>query len=216
MKKHLAKYKDKFGIEDTELLSDGSSLYLTLRGITFSGVDFELLEGLLDESKFEYEKYCDGSATLTKFELTVHLPIILINEGNDYTANLKAIVNVGNKKYLPVYLELDTTYSTFKVSNMDFEGALIAIQRLLPERTDIKTCLSCKHSNYHPLGNGMFGSLHCFKKVEDEKFSDKSELMHLWEKAVLEQKLFNVNEVHVCSEHQLVPKSDWTYKDYPP
>ncbi len=219
MKKYPATYKDRRGAENTEIFSNGSRLFLILRGISFSGTDFELLEGEIDEFQFEYEKHSDGSATLTNFKLEVDF-LIQLTVTDDYKiVHLKAQIATGGERESHVYLKLNTTKGVFKNTKSYgfFEDALIEIQHFLPERVDIKTCLSCRYSNYHPVGNGMFGGLYCFKKVkaEAEMISNKYELMALWEKAVIEQKLFNVNEVFLCSEYELVKKGDWTYKSYP-
>lgn len=217
MRKYSVKYKDKYGEIKTEIDTDGNTMNLTLRGIEFKGVDFEGLEGKIDESKFEYVIYENGIGDLTNFELTVAIPINIIWNGKEVIGNITAFVSTGNENSI-VRLKLKTEFGIFEDEKEYgyFEDALLGIQKKLPKNTKIKTCLSCKYSNYHPVGNGMFGGLNCFRnlKKDVEKICDKSDLMNLWDKGVENNSTFNVQEVFVCNEHKFVTQNDWVYKDW--
>jgi len=217
MKKYTAIYKDKFGEIETEIYSDGSDMYLILRDIKFEGSDFEGLEGDIDKSKFEYTIYKDGSGELTNFELTITIPIDIIWESKEIIGNLIAFVATGNKKSV-VRLSLKTEFEIFADEKEYgyFENALIGIQKIMPKNTKIKTCLSCKYSNYHPVGNGMFGGLNCFKNLKEdvENVCNKTDLMNMWDKGFKNNKSFNVQEIFVCNSHKFVTKNDWVYKDW--
>ncbi|GGG52442.1 DUF6304 family protein [Bizionia arctica] len=217
MKIYSAKYKDKFGELETKIYSDGSSLNLTLRGIQFEGTDFEGLEGIVDESKFEYVLYENGIGDLTNFELMAVIPVNIVRNKKEIIGNLETFIATGNNNSV-VRLKLETEYDTF-LSEKEygyFEDAIIGIQEKLPENTKIKTCLSCKYSNYHPIGNGMFGGLNCFKNLKEdvENVSGKSDLMVMWDKGMENKKTFNVQETFVCDDHKFVTKNDWVYKDW--
>jgi hypothetical protein len=217
MRKYLVKYKDKFGKERTEISSDGRTMHLVLRGIEFEGSDFEMLEGKIDDNKFEYEKYQDCLGDLTNFELEVNFPIRIVWDKTDTIESLTAFIRTGKEVETSVFLMLRTKFGIFRnTKNYGwFEEALIEIQNSLPENTHIKTCLSCKYSSYHPLGNGMFGGLKCFKnlKLETDTIRSKDDLMNLWDKGCKEKTIFNTQEVFDCPEHQFISKSDWMYKD---
>jgi len=217
MKKYQIKYKDSFGEEQTEIATDGSMLYFTLRGVEFEGIDFESLEGEVDIGNFQYEMYQDGSGYLTNFELIVIIPIDIVREGKEIIENLIAFVATGSGKSI-VRLKLETEYGivTGKKEYGYFEDAIIEIQKKLPKNTKIKTCLSCKYSNYHPVGNVMFGGLNCFKDVKEdlEKVYNKYDLMKIWDKGIENKDTFNVQETFVCEDHKFVTKHDWVYKNW--
>ncbi|MDW7691874.1 DUF6304 family protein [Flammeovirgaceae bacterium SG7u.111] len=217
MIEYAAKYKDKFGEEKTKVYSDGTTMHLVLRGIKFEGSDFEMLEGKVDDKKFEYEKYQESClGDLTNFELEIDFPIIIIWNNDPVIGNLNASIVTGKESN--VFLELKTKFGKFQnTKNCGwFEDALVEIQKMLPQKAQIKTCLSCKYSSYHPVGSGMFGGLSCFKnlRLEADNICNKDDLMILWEKGCREKTIFNVQEVFDCSEHQFITKNDWTYKDW--
>lgn len=225
MRKYPIKYSDKFGTEEGEIHSDGSSMYLTLRGIQFEGSDFEGLEGEVDESKFQYQLYKDGSGDLFNFRMEIQFHISLQHENKVISAPMKFEIEVGEElefdglESIVTTVELATSFGKFQSNKKVewFEEAIIEIQNKLPNNTRIKSCLNCKYSNYHPVGNGMYGSLYCFKKLKS-KVSDiqnKDDLMDLWTpEAVKKNDIFNVQETFDCSEHQFITKQDWTYKDW--
>ncbi len=228
MRKYRATYQDKRGTEEIVIKSDGSDMYFTLRGINFEGQDFEMLEAEeIDDTKFEYEMFQDGSGDLTNFRITVTIPVLLFDsiKKNKFTAPLIVNVEVGETTTIKgldselTGLTLTTSFGEFTVEKKLewMEDALIAIQNQLPEHIYLNTCLSCKYSNYHPVGNGMFGGLCCFKnhKVEVRKMNNKYDLMNSWtEEGVKNKSLFFVQETFDCPEHQLPTNEDWYYKDW--
>jgi len=225
MRKYPIKYTDRFGTEETEIYSDGSMMYVTLRGIQFEGSDFEALEGHIDTKKFDYAIYQNGSGELSNYRLQVHFPIKMIHNRRITNETLQFEIEVGKNLEIkgldPIVnaIELNTSFGNFKsTKEIDFfEDAIIDIQNKLPFQTKIISCLSCKYSNYHPVGNGMFGSLYCFKKLKTEvaSFKNKHDLINLWTKEAIDKEdIFNVQEIFDCPEHQFITKEDWTYKDW--
>ncbi|WP_298544920.1 DUF6304 family protein [uncultured Aquimarina sp.] len=228
MRKYLATYQDQRGTEEVVIKSDGSDMYFTLRGIDFEGQDFEMLGAEeIDDSKFDYEMFQDGSGDLTNFTLAVTIPILLFDsiKKNKFTAPLIVHVEVGETTTIKgldselTCLMLTTSFGEFTVEKKLewMEDALIAIQNQLPEHIYLNTCLSCKYSNYHPVGNGMFGGLCCFKnyKAAIRQMNNKYDLMNSWtEERVKNKSLFFVQETFDCQEHQLPTKEDWFYKDW--
>ena len=227
MREYPVTYHDKNGTEKTSIKSDGSNLYMTLRGIDFEGTDFEMLTGDIDETKFDYEKFADGSGDLTNFKLSITMPISLFDSQTkkSFTAPLTAHIEVGET--ITVHglesainsLTLTTSFGEFSFEKQLewFEDALLIIQKKLPEHIYLKTCLSCKYSNYSPYGNGLFGSIYCFKRVKDQllELNGKHDLLHLWtEELIKEGKIVDVQETFDCSHHQLPTKDDWYYKSW--
>ncbi|MFD2562863.1 DUF6304 family protein [Aquimarina rubra] len=228
MREYPATYQDKRGTEEIIIKSDGSDMYFTLRGIDFEGTDFEMLTAEeIDDSKFDYEMFADGSGDVTNFKLTITIPTQFYNSLSNqiFTENLVAHIEVGETTTIDgldselTSLLLTTSFGEFKVEKKLewMEDALIALQDQLPPNIYLKTCLSCKYSNYHPVGNGMFGGLCCFKnyKAELRQMNDKHDLMNLWtEESVKNESLFFVQETFDCPEHRLPTEDDWYYKSW--
>jgi hypothetical protein len=157
MRKYPATYQDKRGTETTVINSDGSDMFLTLRGIDFEGSDFEMLSGEIDDSKFDYEKYEDGSGDLTNFKMTVEIPIRLFDKATKKTFTEPLTINVEVGETVNIQgldsvinsLTLATSFGDFTFAKKLewMEDAMIAIQNQLPENIYLKTCLSCKRAS---------------------------------------------------------------------
>jgi len=228
MRSYTATYQDKRGTEAIVIKSDGSQLETTIRGINVDGSDFDQLTAdKIDTTKFDYNMFADGAGDITNFQLTIIIPIQFYNSlsNQTFTENLKAHIVVGEHTTIDGLdhelngLTLKTSFGEFGVAQKLewMEDALIMLQDQLPENIYLKTCLSCKYSNYHPVGNGMFGSLCCFKnhKEELEQVHDKYDLMDVWSHdKVQNQSLFFIQETFDCPEHQLPTEEDWYYKSW--
>jgi hypothetical protein len=177
MRTYLATYQDKRGTEKIKIKSDGSEMFFTLRDIDFDGPDFDQLTAEeIDNAKFDYEMFQDGSGDITNFKLILIIPIQLFNTKTNKTfvENLTTQIEVGETTTIKRLdhalncLTLTTSFGEFKVEKKLewMEDALILLQNQLPENIYLKTCLSCKYSNYSPFGNGMFGNIYCFKKIK--------------------------------------------------
>ena len=223
MPKYKAIYSDKFGEETTEISSDGSIMHMTLRGIVFKGVDFEGLNGEIDQSKFQYEEY-KGGADLTNFRIIVTFPITIDHRQKVASERITFRITVGDQADIKSQdlinetVVLNASFGQFTSTDKveDFESALINIQNKLPKGTNIKACVSCKYSTYSPFGNVNFGDMTCFRNIKERlyKIEDKHSLLEVWEKASKERKIFKVQEIFVCPEHEFETKNDWMYKDW--
>lgn len=225
MRTYKAVFTDKYGTENINITSNGNCLYTTIRNVKFEGGDFEALENKNCEGNFEYNKYKNGSGELTNFRLKITFPIKIEVDKKESSATITFYIETG--KNLPIdglksivnSVELVTPNSSFSSAKKVewFEDAIVNIQNLLPKNTLIKTCLSCKYSNYHPCGNGMFGNIYCFKKLKQQTklIKNKTDLLNLWtEKAIKNDTIFSVQETYDCSEHEFVSKNDWVYKSW--
>ena len=221
MRVYPVTYTDRFAEEKACIFSDGSILYFTIRDTQFEGSDFEMLTSEeVDHSKFDFEEFADGSGDLTNFRMKITFPILITHNDTETRELLTCHIDVGDDSYLPAItntLELNTSFGKF-TSNQKiewFEDSILEIQKQLPKNTHIKNCLSCKHSHYHPVGNGMFGSLHCFKKIAPTPITSKDDLFDIWtEEAVENNRIFNVQETFDCENHQFITPDDWVYKNW--
>jgi len=155
MRKYKLIYTDKFGEETTEISSDGSMMYLTLRGIAFEGTYFEGLGSEIDESKFEYFEFEDGSGDLTNFRMKITFPINLYHQQKIITEKITFTIVTGNvpemknSKDNDKTVILDTSFGQFTSTEKmeDFESSLIEIQNKLPE---YKKYLIVPNTNLRP------------------------------------------------------------------
>jgi len=228
MRAYKATYQDKRGTEEIVIKSDGSEMLFTLRDIDFDGPDFDQLTAAsIDETKFDYEMFADGSGDLTNFKITVTIPIQLFNSETNTTFVEDVVIHIEVGETTTIEgldseidsLTLTTSFGEFKVNKKLewMEDALIAIQNQLPENIYLKTCLSCKYSNYSPYGNGMFGNIYCFKEIKEKlkQVREKHDLLHLWTAEAVEKgDIFSVQETFDCAAHELPTDEDWFYKDW--
>jgi hypothetical protein len=100
-----------------------------------------------------------------------------------------------------LFLRLIVGDSTFASQENDgwFEDALQDIQRQLPEEMYMRICFCCAYSDYHPVGNGLFGDLACFRNKKQEYLAicNKYALMDLWSTRIEE-----VQETYCCQEFE--------------
>ncbi|AZJ33483.1 DUF6304 family protein [Tenacibaculum mesophilum] len=228
MRQYKATYQDKRGTEKIIIKSNGSVLFSTIRGIDFYGGDFDqLTTNSIDNTKFDYNMFADGSGDITNFSLKIIFLIQFFNATTNQTVTEHLIVTVVVGEHATIdsldheinSLTLNASFGKFIVENKLewMEEALIALQNQLPPNIYLKTCLSCKFSNYHPVGNGIFGSLCCFKnyKKQLKQIQSKFDLLDLWtEERIKANKLFFVQETFDCKEHQIPTKADWFYKNW--
>ena len=228
MRQYKATYQDKRGTEDIIIKSNGSELYTTIRDFDFYGGDFDqLTTDIIDTEKFDYELFANGSGDLINFKLILTIPIQLYNAQSNQTFIENLIVNIVVGEHTTIdgldheihCLTLDSSFGKFIVEKKLewMEDALTALQGQLPPNIYLKTCLSCKFSNYSPFGKGMFGSIYCFQKIKEklQTLNDKTDLLDIWTKEAMEKgDIFSVQETFDCKEHKLITDNDWAYKSW--
>ncbi len=89
-------------------------------------------------------------------------------------------------------------YSNSK-EDLCFENSLLRIQKQLPDGVFIKSCITCLYSDYSPYGNGMFGSMMCFRNIKAEYIKVKSK-KDFW--SVYKREDRWVQETYLCSEFE--------------
>ncbi len=218
-------YQDQHGMINTHFLSDGSTLQIKLRGLTFQGTSFDALEGPVNEQLFNYDHFNPpvSTALLTDCRFELSLPIQLLHRQEQREQTLLAKIQVGKSwegeavSAIILQLQLDEQLITAKDQDGFFETALIHLQQKLPDDISLNCCLSCRHSHYFPGGNGMFGDLICFRNAQNELASihDKSSLLEVLEKHQKTATLFEVQETFLCASFQNIRPGDWCYKGWP-
>ena len=83
-----------------------------------------------------------------------------------------------------------------------FEEGLLELQRQFPAETHFKNCFGCAFSDYSVYGNGLFGSLLCFRNHKEayRKVSSKHEYL-----LIMNEACETVQETHLCDEYETRP-----------
>lgn len=208
-------FEDKFGKESTTCHSDGSSLQITLRGVVFEAPAFNLFE-LNERDKSSYIEKFELSDNCIRGVFKVQIPLKVLNGKHHEKTSLSLTFNHHTADTTEASLSYNNeVYSTSK-PQVDVEQALMDIQARLPKTCKIKSCISCRYSSYHPIGNNDFGSLVCLEPLKEQlhQVQDKSSLMQLMDQASGELQFKSVQETYCCPNFDLPSKSSWMYKSF--
>lgn len=225
--RYPAIYRDKHGEERTTITNDGKYLRMTIRGIEFVGMSFDLFDPPANIDKSELEQFTFYLDALCAFEVDCDIPVHVVKADGVVDGNLHIHMElgepdinrparVGRKKEDGTIVEaspsldkeilvLELTYQTylFKSGGVNFYAAFdeqfTELKKQLPPDVYLKTCWNCAFSDYHPVGSGSFGGLGCFRNMKEEyqTVKDKYSLMHLWDK-----RAENVQEIFLCPEFE--------------
>ena len=182
-------YTDSRGREAIAIRAEGTRLSVEIRGVSFTGSDFDDLEPPAGTDVAA--AFATDHGTLTDYELGWHMPVQLVRAGADLAATLCCQLILASpaapggqgveELTLSLGLPGDKPVASTRPHGF-FEDALGDIQRQLPPDTLLKACISCAFSDYHPAGSGLSGSLACFRdnKAAYLQVSGKRELFQVW------------------------------------
>ena len=170
-------YSDERGSETLTFHNDGSELSTTIRGVFFSSTDFDSLEPAPEEQAEHLGPFTLHHGCLCNCRLTVEIPIPLVLPGRVEMGMLFAHLDLGvpaahggiTHEILRLTFVFEELRINGSVTGSDvFEDELLAIQKQLPEGVHLKACINCLYSDYSPLGNGLFGTMSCFRNIKQE------------------------------------------------
>ena len=81
MDHYPATYKDVHGIESTTISNDGETLSMPIRGITFTGLDFDSLEAPADTDPQQLSQYWLNDNCLCCCRIECQIPIPISDHG---------------------------------------------------------------------------------------------------------------------------------------
>lgn len=201
-------YRDRLGEIATAIHDDGGSLRITLRGIVFSGRDFDLLSPERQISEDERQSFVLADDALCACSLSWSMPLTLLTDGSDLAAELHSVLELGDPMtngrltHERLTLRLVSPVGEFSSRGLSgwFEDELLEIQAQLPPGCALKSCIMCANSDYSPYGHGLWGSMACFRESKDayDKVRSKSDLFELWDR-----KTEYVPETFLCPEFRL-------------
>lgn len=192
MPEYPTTYRDRLGQIATFIHDEGGSLRITLRGVVFSGEDFDALSPERELSEDERRSFVLAHDDLCACSLSWSMPFTLLVDGNDLAAELHAVLDLGDPMpngritHERLTLRLVSSIGEFSGSGLSgwFEDEMLEIQAQLPSGCALKSCLTCASSDYSPYGHGLWGSMACFRerKSDHDKVRTKSDLFELWDK----------------------------------
>jgi hypothetical protein len=225
-----ARFRDARGETVTSVHNDGTTLSMTLRGMTFYSGDFEeweLEEGdqLADENAQKRAVFDWDKTLLQNFTLECEIPLPLVFEQKNLPWVLQVHLNCRNilsdetsSRQEGLHLTLlagDKAFPDIGVGAAGsseagyFDRALEAISLMLPKGMDLPVCACCTFGVY-PLGAGTkFGNFHCLKRAKQACLSLRKETTSDWHfRGVCgELPRVNVQEIYSCPEFvRHVPK----------
>ncbi|HEY9260592.1 DUF6304 family protein [Chitinophaga sp.] len=210
-------YTDNAGIVITHFETDGKIMQFTLRGITFTGHDFDLLS-LVNETDYVGPGITlDQWGCLTNCTLEISIPIRIRQFQEEKMATLSFRLLLENGKinaYDQLSLQIDEyNRLDYPDKNPDFlmEGILPFLKRDLPENVMLLCCFDCAFAHYSPGGNSAFGGMSCYKNVKTQvlQITNKSDFMALQD--LYREKINLTQETWYCKEFQPATPDVWRY-----
>lgn len=209
MESYPAVYRDSQGAIDTVITNDGETLRVKLGEHEFEGLDFDAFE--LAHPATLPERFSLSGGALCACTLEFEMPISVIAAAQELPAMLRGHLTLGqawgsqggiDSEVLRLSLHgAGIQLESVSRSNGSFEDELLSLQNRLPPGVFFKSCFGCDFSDYSPAGNGLFGSLACFRdrKSAYRSVTTKHQLFDL----LSEGPSHTVQETFRCEEFEL-------------
>lgn len=220
---YKGQYKDDRREVPIEISNDGNKLSFFVDGLKFVSTDLE--EWILQNP----EKYSETE--LEQFSFSKHIlksGFSLVTEHllKDCTIQFnipQQVFDAQSMKEITVVLEVKETLegidlnlklpdnTSIDENNIpDFELGLKRICSKIAKGYSLFNCFTCRYSSYSIYGNGVFGSLLCYRNFKEKflKIKNKEDYSH-----VESQGFENVQETDYCNQFQLPTKDQFLYKE---
>jgi hypothetical protein len=188
---YSAIYRDKNGEEITTMHNDGKLLNMVVRGVTFSGDDFDFLQPTLALDNPELSSFTLCAGYLCNCEIECDMPMPVVRGDRTIPGNLHVHLKLGaprpngtvDNETLQLHLDFEGQSYLSCGRHGYFEDELLEIQRLVPESIYLKCCFNCAYSDYSPAGSGLFGDMLCFRDNKQVylQIQSKTDLFHIWD-----------------------------------
>jgi hypothetical protein len=170
-------YRDAAGEREGTMLDDGTRFVVELCGLVLEADSPDSLSPIDQTPWPEPARLLLHHGQLCGAELEWERPIVLLDEAdqprqatlhNHLTLGLPAPNGGLDACDLRLALTLDDgSLLDSSPSCGDYEQAMLQIAAKLPDGWALRCCLGCGLSDYHPVGQGLIGSLMCFKDHAD-------------------------------------------------
>jgi hypothetical protein len=205
--KYQTTYRDKLGQEQTVIENNGKKLSIMLRGITFTGNDFDAFSPSRTADPSSLSLFKLQSNDLCSCVIEFEMAVPLVQDDHTVPGRLSVTLELGDPKpnggldreRLVLALQFDQNLIQSSGNSGWFEGELLELQRHLPTGIYMKACINCLLSDYSPCGHGIFGNLACFRDHRDEYLSvkNKADIFRIWANATE-----FVQETYLCSKFE--------------
>lgn len=202
-------YRDSRGEEsvlwrvEAQRTSPRFELHTTIRGLRYSGIDFDLLDPD-DQGDSNVARLSPGpvSNVLTECVLTGQLPCVVERDGRTSASVVtfaldlhhEARANTAAPENLTLAITVDDT--GFTVVDDCFEAGIQRLESLLPAGTRLRCCVTCLYSDYSPTGRGITG-MRCHRNAREQYLAVRTKADY-WNVPVTEEVL----ETYVCAEYR--------------
>jgi Family of unknown function (DUF6304) len=200
-----ATYSDKNGIVTTTIHNDGKTLNVTIRGAVFTGEFFDDFEPAAETPLELLSTFTLNRNALCDCAFSLEMPITVVQNEKNIAANLSVNINLGapasNGGIDAETLQLKLTFLDNEFIAVDkagyFETALLNINSQLPPNTFVKCCFNCLYSDYSIYGNGLFGTMMCFRNIKTDylKVKNKTDFEQIMDKFERQ-----IQETYLCEE----------------
>ena len=175
MFRYPAIYADAYGPEQTSISNDGETLTVPIRGVPFTGTDFDALRPPADATAEQLRTFSLHHGVLCACRIRCSIPVP-IGGRMETVGELAIELSLGDpapprgldREALRIALHYGGKAIAGSSSGGWFEDELLSIQSQLPEGVFIKACINCQYSDYGPAGHGMFGGMMCFRNIKAE------------------------------------------------
>jgi hypothetical protein len=173
-------YTDARGRDAIAFLNDGETLRVTIRGVEFSGPDFDGLSAV--DGRAEIAGFSLHRGELCDCSFAFDIPIPVIVQGAEVAGRLHVDLVLGapapngnlDREQLKLMLEYNEQRVASPGNSGWFEDELRDIQKQLSNSVFIKACINCLFSDYSFYGHGLFGGMMCFRNIKSEYLQVKS------------------------------------------
>jgi hypothetical protein len=162
------RFTDKRGTEETTVRNDNTNLSITLRGVQFSGLDFDMLEASADTPKESLTKFAlSPFRCLCECVLDVEIETSVLLGDEERNGVLTGHLELGapiasgglDRESLRLSLRVNSEEYSSDGATGFFELELLSLLRRMPTSIRPKICFTCAYSDYHPIGHGLFGGM---------------------------------------------------------
>lgn len=198
-----ARYKDRFGEEQTTIENDGETLTMVVRGVQFEGNAFDDFEPRHPQESGQLSTFSLSLGNLCSCVIEADIPIPIETPDGIVDGVLTCEIELGepsptgqfDREQLTLHLEVGGhSFSSHGTSGW-FEDEMLDLQRQLSPSMLMKACINCAFSDYSPYGHGFFGGLACFRGNKEgyRAVTSKHDLFALWHSLTE-----FVQETHLC------------------
>jgi hypothetical protein len=199
-------YIDGRGTENVIIFNDGEALEVEIRGVRFAGPDFDSLSPADDASTPHHGQFVLNKDELCDCTITCDVPqVVGAFPPERYLGTLHVDLRLGkpapNGGIDREVLTLTLSYGEWFFSSCGtgglFEFELLDLKKQLPAGHHFLNCFGCAYSDYFYGGQGLFGSMYCFRDSKAEYLAVRTKDDYI---AIFGKNAGSVQETHICPQ----------------